>query len=81
MHRLYSGDIRIPSITTVLLRNSDKHLISWLDLSKEHIGETSRANFGSHYYIADPLLLPQPVGAIHSRYVSGEGERVRTSDA
>ena len=27
-------------ITTVLLRNSDKYLISWLDLSKEYIGGT-----------------------------------------
>ena len=55
------------------------YLISWLDLSEEYIG-------GTLGFVqlplphADPLLPPQLIGAIYSRYVFGAPAATRTRD-
>ena len=64
-------------ITILLLRNSEIHLISWLDLSEEYIGETL-GFVQLSLPRADPLLPPQLVGAIYSRYVFGAEGGSRT---
>ena len=59
--------VQVP-ITTALLRNSSQCLLDWLDLSEEYIGGTL-GQLQLPLPHADPLLPPQLVGAIYSRYV------------
>lgn len=53
-------------ITTILLRNSDKYLIGWLDLSEEYIGGTSGSTSAPTATCRSPIATTAGRGYIFS---------------
>ena len=66
-------------ITTVLLRNSDKHLIDWLDLSEEHIGGTLGSTSAPTATCRSPIATTAGRGYIFSLCKMVRMERLELS--